>query len=249
MAIPNTRRFFVPPAALRGDEVQLTDQELARQLARVLRLGPGDELLLLDGAGQACVVELTALGRATVAARVLRREAAGGEPPVAASVYLGLMRPERFEWALQKCVELGARRITPVLFARSLPADRADGRKLERWRRIAREAAEQACRGLLPEVAAPLPFAAACAEAALAERAIILWEQEAPHLRSALRAAPRPASVAILSGPVGGITRDELTAAGEHGIMPASLGPRILRAETAPIAALAALMYELEAEG
>jgi 16S rRNA (uracil1498-N3)-methyltransferase len=249
MAIPNTRRFFVPPAALQGDEVQLTDQGLAHQLARVLRLGPGDELLLLDGAGQACVVELTAVGRDTVAGRVVRREPAGGEPPVAVSVYLGLMRPERFEWALQKCVELGARRLTPVLFARSLPADRADDHKLERWRRIAREAAEQACRGLLPEVAGPLPFAAACAEAARAERAIMLWEQEAPHLRAALRAAPRPASVAILSGPVGGITPDELTAAGEHGIMPASLGPRILRAETAPVAALAALMYELEEQG
>jgi 16S rRNA (uracil1498-N3)-methyltransferase len=246
MTIPNTRRFFVPPAALRADEVQLADQGLAHQLSRVLRLGPGDELLLLDGAGLACVVELTALGRDTVAGRVLRRGPAGGEPSVAVSVYLGLMRPERFEWALQKCVELGARRIAPVQFARSLPADRADGRRVERWRRIAREAAEQACRGLLPEVAEPLPFAPACAEAARAERAIILWEQEAPHLRAALRANPRPASVAILSGPVGGITGDELIAAGAHGIMPASLGPRILRAETAPVAALAALMYELE---
>jgi 16S rRNA (uracil1498-N3)-methyltransferase len=195
------------------------------------------------------VVKLTAVGRDTVAGRVLRRESAGGEPPVAVSVYLGLMRPERFEWALQKCVELGARRIAPVQFARSLAADRADGRRVERWRRIAREAAEQACRGILPEVADPLPFAAACAEAARAERAIILWEQEAPHLRAALRTAPPPASVAILSGPVGGITADELTAAGAHGIMPASLGPRILRAETAPVAAVAALMYELEALG
>ncbi len=246
MELPNTRRFFVPPTALQADAVRIADQGLAHQLARVLRLGPGDEVLLLDGAGQACLVELTALGRDTVAGRVLRREPAGGEPLVAVSIYLALMRAERFEWALQKCVELGARRIVPVQFARSLPADRADGRRLERWRRIAREAAEQACRGLLPEVAEPLPFADACAEAARLELALILWEQEAPPLRSALRAGPRPASVAILSGPVGGITREELTAAGQHGIMPVSLGPRILRAETAPIAALAALMYELE---
>jgi 16S rRNA (uracil1498-N3)-methyltransferase len=253
MDLPNTRRFFVPPAALQADEIRLVDQGLAHQLARVLRLGPGDRLLLLDGAGLACTVELTALGRDTVLGRVLRREPAGGEPPVVASVYLALMRPERFEWAVQKCVELGARRIVPVQFARSLPADRADERKLERWRRIAREAAEQACRGILPELAEPIGFAAACEQAAQAELALILWEQQAPPLRAALRgdgaareAPARPATVALLSGPVGGITVEELTTARERGIMPVSLGPRILRAETAPIAALAALMYELE---
>jgi 16S rRNA (uracil1498-N3)-methyltransferase len=257
LTIPNTRRFFVSPASLGADAIELADQALAHQLARVLRLAPGDQILLLDGAGLACTVELTALGRDRVAGRVVRREPAGGEPPVAVSVYLALLRPERFEWALQKCVELGARRVVPVHFARSLPGDRADSRKLERWRRIAQEAAEQSCRGVLPEVAEPLHFAAACDEAGRASLALMLWEREAPHLRSALRGNRRldaPAdqtvpTVALLSGPVGGIAAEELTAAGGHGIIPVSLGPRILRAETAPIAALAALMYELEDQG
>lgn len=244
--LPNTRRFFVPPAALRGAEVRLADQALAHQIGRVLRLGPGERVLLLDGLGSVCEVELTAIGRDEVAGRVLERAGAGGEPPVALTLYLALMRPERFELALQKSVELGARRIVPVQFARSLPADRADARKLERWRRIVREAAEQACRGILPELAAPARLEAACDEAAAAPLALLLWEGEAPHLREALRGRPAPAAVAILSGPEGGITADELTASRARGIMPVSLGPRVLRAETAPLAAAAALMYELE---
>jgi 16S rRNA (uracil1498-N3)-methyltransferase len=244
MNLPNTRRFFVDPGALRGDEVRIVDQGLAHQLARVLRLGPGERVLLLDGLGAACEVELGAVGRDSVAGRVVARRPAGGEPPVELTVYLALMRPERFEWALQKCVELGARRLVPVQFARSLPAERADARKLERWRRIVREAAEQSCRGVLPEVAEPIPFLAACAEAGGLGRALLLWEGEAPHLREGLRGAPR--AVALISGPEGGIAPDELTAAGERGIMAVSLGPRVLRAETAPVAAAAAVMYELE---
>ena len=273
MELPNTRRFFIAPATLRGNELLLADQALAHQLARVLRLGPGDRVLLLDGLGSACELELMALTRAEVAGRVLWRGPAGGEPPVELVVYLALMRAERFEWAIQKCVELGARRVVPVQFARSLPADRADDHKLERWRRIMREAAEQACRGLLPDLAPPLTFAAACEQASQSTLALILWEGEAPHLRTLLRPQPSalvphpsslstlpdalstqhsalstlPSTLALLSGPVGGITPAELTAARQHGIMPASLGPRILRAETAPIAALAAILYELEA--
>lgn len=253
MTIPNTRRFFVSPAALRGDEVALDDQGLAHQIGRVLRLGPGERVLLLDGLGQACEVELRAIGRTEVAGRVVNRGPAGGEPPVELSIYLALLRPERLEWALQKAVELGARRLVPVQFARSLPADRADDRKLERWRRIAQEAAEQACRGLLPTVDAPLSFAEACAEAARADLALLLWEGAAPHLRTILRGSPAapgppPSAIALLSGPVGGITPEELTLARERGMMPASLGPRTLRAETAPVVAAAAIMYELEGE-
>lgn len=243
----NTLRFFVPPEALRSDEVRLADQGLAHQLGRVLRLGPGDRVLLLDGLGAACTVELLALGRDEVRGRVVERAAAAGEPPVELSVYLPLIRPERFEWALQKCVELGAARLVPVAFARSLPSDRADPRRLERWRRIVREAAEQSARGVLPQVGEPIPFAAACEAAARAELAIMLWEREAPHLSALLRERPgAPATCALLSGPEGGITDEELTAARARGIMPASLGPRILRAETAPVAAAALLIAALE---
>lgn len=215
----------------------------------MLRLGPGDHVLLLDGLGLACEVELLALGRDEVRGRVLTRDQVAGEPPVSLTVYLPLIRPERFEWALQKCVELGAARLAPVAFARSLPADRADARKLERWRRIVREAAEQSCRAVLPPLDEPVSFAVACERAAAADLSLILWEREAPPLREALRPPTgllAPASVALLSGPEGGIADEELTVARARGIISVSLGPRILRAETAPIAATAIIIDALE---
>ncbi len=240
----NTYRFFVHPESFSGDTVSVADADLARQLARVLRLGPGDHVLLLDGLGDACEVELAELGRDLVAGRVLRRERAA-EPALDLTLYIALLRPERFEWALQKGTELGVRRFVPVQFARSLPADRADGCKAERWRRIIREAAEQSCRGRLPTLGEPVGFAAAVQAAASADLSLILWEGQAPPLRELLRRpGPRPASVAILSGPEGGIAEHELTDAAGRGMMPASLGSQILRAETAPIAAAAALSYE-----
>lgn len=241
----NTFRFFVAAAALATDQVQIDDPALAHQLGRVLRLAPGARVLLLDGQGSSCEVELTALTRTGLSGLVRTRTAASGEPPLQLTVYLALMRPERFEWALQKCVELGAARLVPVSFARSLPADRADARKLERWQRIVREAAEQSCRGILPEVSSPLSFADACAQAATAALPLLLWEGTAPLLRERLRARLPVPTLSLLSGPEGGITAEELTAALEHGIMPVSLGPRLLRAETAPLAAVAAIMYEL----
>ncbi|NNJ12236.1 16S rRNA (uracil(1498)-N(3))-methyltransferase [Chloroflexales bacterium ZM16-3] len=242
----NTYRFFIPPESFRGDAVRVVDADMARQLSRVLRLGPGDRVLLLDGLGDVCEVEIAELSRDLVAGRVLRRDLAG-EPALTLTIYLAMIRPERFEWVLQKGTELGVRRFVPVQFARSQAADRADGRKAERWRKIIREAAEQSCRGRLPELGDPISFADACAAALSANIAMILWEGTAPPLRDLLRRpGPPPDSIAILSGPEGGITDDELTAAREHGIMPVSLGSRILRAETAPIAAAAAISYELD---
>lgn len=239
----NTFHFFVDPSALAHDHVTINDDALVHQLTRVLRLGPGAYVRMLDGSGWACDVELTSVSRKEVRGVVRERHKATGEPPWHLSLFLALLRPERFEWALQKCVELGVAQVVPVMFERSLSAERADGRKLERWQRIAREAAEQSRRAILPSVVAPMPFTVACGHAARAALPLLLWEGTAPLLRERLSPPPLPATISLLSGPEGGITAAELTAASEHGIMPVSLGPRLLRAETAPMAALAALLY------
>lgn len=259
MSISNTYRFFVPAEAINADQVSVQDTALAHQIGRVLRLRPGDRVLLLDGQGRAYTVVLTAVEREQITGQVEQQEAAGGEPAISLTLYVALLRAERFEWVLQKGTELGAGMVVPVICAHSLPADRADARKLARWQRILREAAEQSCRGRLPTIAEPQPFAAACTQAATADLALLLWEGSASHLRETLRTrlalspdSPPPAdhrqptTIALLSGPEGGITADELTTATEHGIIPVSLGPRILRAETAPIAAAAAIFYECE---
>ncbi len=248
MTISNTYRFFVGPETIQGEKVHITDQALVHQINRVLRLTPGDEILLLDGQGNAYTVVLRRLDRASIVGHVARCEPAGGEPTLALTLYVARMRSERFEWVLQKGTELGAGAFVPVQFAHSLPAERTDNRRQERWSRIVREAAEQSCRAIVPPVAQSLDFSAACAAAASADLACILWEGPASALRTVLRQADHPAirTLSILSGPEGGITPEELTIAREHGIIPSSLGPRILRAETAPIAATAAIFYEMD---
>lgn len=251
MSISNTYRFFIAPDTINGDTVTLTDAALVHQMAHVLRLRPGSQVLLLDGQGTTYRTTLTAVGRTSVSGQVEAREASAGEPALMLTLYVPLLRAERFEWVLQKGTELGVSRFIPTQCTHSLPADRADARKRERWNRIVREAAEQSCRGRLPVVSEPEPFVSACAAAATTDLPLLLWEGTAPSLRSVLRghahspATPLP-TIAILSGPEGGLTNNELTTATEHGMIPVALGARILRAETASIAATAAIFYELE---
>ncbi|NJP06843.1 MAG: 16S rRNA (uracil(1498)-N(3))-methyltransferase [Chloroflexaceae bacterium] len=255
--IANTYRFFVDPAVIAYDAVELTDPDLVRQIVKVLRLGRGDRILLLDGCGTGCTVELQQLTRERVAGRVVERQSAGGESVLQLTLFIALIRSERFEWVLQKGTELGVTRFVPVQFARSQAGDQPGSQKLVRWQRIIREAAEQSCRGRLPTLDDVQPFTAACQQAATASLALLLWEGQVqpdqratPTMRHVVRHWREQAilsvatPIALMSGPEGGITSKELTSATGHGMILVSFGPRILRAETAPIAASAALFYE-----
>ncbi|NJN66423.1 MAG: 16S rRNA (uracil(1498)-N(3))-methyltransferase [Chloroflexaceae bacterium] len=271
--IPNTYRFFVPPDAIVGktaDLVNLVDEELAHRMLHVLRLRPGRRVVLLDNQGNASLVQLTRIERkGHIQGHVEQTAAAGGELATTLVLYVALLQADRFEWVLQKGTELGVRAFGPVESERSLPSARADRNKQLRWQRIVCQAAEQSCRGRIPAILEPLSFAAACARAAAARLRLLLWEgatlegagemgeagkQPTPSLRSVLRAAAASShagrgdtwDLAVLSGPEGGLSPEELTTAAKYAIIPVSLGPRLLRAETAPIAAAAAIFYELE---
>jgi 16S rRNA (uracil1498-N3)-methyltransferase len=272
----NTYRFFVDGDALHGREVVIADAELAHQLGVVLRLRVGERVLLLDNSGWQYVAAIEAIDRDRVAARVERKELAGGEPRTKLTLYIALMRPERFEWVLQKGTELGVSSFVPVICERSTiaDADELSERKLDRWRRIVREAAEQSRRGKLPRLAPALFFPAACDQATRRGQALLLWEGAGvPSLRQVLRGSaelpreqnmkiedrgsriedrmvdPRssahPFSVALFSGPEGGFAVGEFEAASRYGIIAVTLGPRTLRAETAPLVAASAVLYEM----
>lgn len=245
----NTYRFFVPPEALEGGEFALDHADMAHQVGTVLRLRPGDRVQLLDNSGAEYTVRLTAVERRRLAGQIEQRSPVQTEPALALTIYAPLIRAERFEWLLQKGTELGARSFVPLLCTRTSAAEAEIGaRKQERWGRIVREAAEQSRRGFLPALHLPLPFAEACAAAAQHGLALLLWENTgAAPLRQTLRdrAQTPPQTAALLSGPEGGLTDDEYTHAQTCGIIPVTLGRRILRAETAPLVAAAALLYEL----
>lgn len=258
----NTYRFFVDAGAFHGREVVVEDGELAHQLSAVLRLRAGERVLLLDNSGWQYTVALSSIERGRVAGVVEQKELAGGEPRTKLTLYVAVLRPDRFEWVLQKGSELGVTAFVPLICERSTiaDADELSERKRERWGRILREAAEQSRRGKLPRLAPALFFPAACDQAAQRGTALLLWEGAgAPPLRQALRrpgdagqrsdppapSAAHPFSIALFSGPEGGFTSNELETAQRYGIVPVTLGPRTLRAETAPIAATAAVLYEM----
>ncbi|MEN4100966.1 MAG: RsmE family RNA methyltransferase [Anaerolineaceae bacterium] len=241
-------RFFLSPELLTG-EIIVFPAHIARQMARVLRLKPGEHVFVLDGQGSEFEVELLAAGQEGIHGRIIARRAARGEPRTRLTLYLALTQREKFEWMLQKCTEVGAAAFVPLMTARSLVQDgRAAANKLERWARIVREAAEQSRRGLVPRLVAPLRFEEAISQAKTHPLRLIAWEGEhVAGLRQAL--APLQDShtpaLAVFIGPEGGFSEGEIAAARQAGFQPVTLGERILRMETAALVAAALILHEL----
>jgi len=241
-------RFFVDPASLVGDRVELTGGQ-ARQIARVLRLRAGERIVLLDGSGREWDVELRLVTPARIEAAVCAVQTGAGEPRLAITLYQAVVARERFELVLQKGTEVGVAAFVPTWCERSLATrgDAIDERRLERWRRIVQEAAEQAGRGRVPRVRAPLRLGDALAEATGAGATLVAWEGERSRsIRSALDEllASRPERLSLFIGPIGGLAPSEIAAAERLGALTASLGPRILRTETAGPVLAALALYE-----
>lgn len=237
-------RFFIDGAPA-GERITLTGED-AHHIARVLRMKPGESLVVCDGAGQdyACVLEETVKDAAVC--RVEGISPSAGEPGTHVTLYMGLPKGDKMDFIVQKAVELGAAEIVPFLAARSV--SRPDGKTLqkkrERWRKIAREAAMQCGRGRIPAVGEPVSQAQAAVAAAAHDIALFLYENERETGIRRVLAGRRPRTVALMIGPEGGFAPEEAEAAVGAGMQSVSLGPRILRCETAPLAALAAVMYE-----
>ncbi len=238
------RRFFVPAGTLGGREVALPP-ELARRLARVLRLRRGDRLVLADGGGRDYEVEIDALPPAPATAIVVGERPSPPEPSLELVLHQSLIRPQRFELVLEKGTEVGVSRFVPLLSGRGQVKTEAGSQRAERWRRIVTEAAEQSGRGRVPTIDPPAPLRDAAGSAPGLR--LLPWEEERSQgLRSFLRGlAERPATVSLFIGPEGGFAADEVDLARTAGCVPVSLGPRILRSETAGIVAAALVMHEL----
>jgi len=244
-------RFFVPPEVLTHDPVMLTG-EPAHHIGRVLRMRPGDRVLLLDNAGWAYEVELTRFERNRVEGRIVRKAPAGGEPQTRITLYQALLKGHGFELVLQKGTEVGIAEFVPILCERCIMGGLADmeGRRQERWEKIIRGAAEQSHRGRLPILRPPAPFAQALPQAARADLCLLPWEEaHGLSLRGAIEAhsaaGGKPRSISLFIGPEGGLSAEEVQLARGAGIQPVTLGPRILRAETAGLVAAAAILYAL----
>ena len=239
-------RFFVLPEQIRDGRVRLTGEQ-ARQIVRVLRLGVGDRIVVLDGRGSETEAEIVQATPAAVEAAVVDQRPCTTEPTVQLTLYQALLKRDKFEWVLQKGTEVGVARIVPVVTQRSLVQDtRLKENKLNRWQKILTEAAEQSHRGRVPELAAPLTWTQAIDDAARADLALVAWAKASRPLRDILTDAQSIRSLALFIGPEGGFTAAEVKQAAGAGIQSFSLGPRILRTETAAVVASALALYELE---
>lgn len=218
-------RFFVAPDTMAGDHFPLP-AEIARQVTRVLRLRDDDHLVLLDGLGEAVTVRLRH-GECLVESR----GPAGGEPRHRLTVWQALLRGDHLEPVVRHGTEIGIAEFRLIVTERCVATDLSP-RKLQRLEAVAREAAEQSERGLVPPVRAPVPLAEA-----LAASSVLLYERSEGTRLSAL---DPPHDLVI--GPEGGFTPGEVAAAEQAGATIAGLGPRILRSETVAVAAAAVVL-------
>ena len=235
-------RFFVSAEDLEKEDVSLTGENA--QHAKVLRLKPGEMVLLCDGEGREAVCKVASTDGWLL--RAMERRESQSEAAVKVSVYMALPKADKLEHVIQKATELGAFEIVTFPSARcvSRPDEKSLKKKLERWEKIAASAAEQSGRGRIPKVLVLGSFSEALTRAAQADKALMFYEhEEALTLKMALFSGGY-STVSLLTGPEGGLEEAEVTQAREAGLQVCTLGRRILRCETAPLCALSAVMYD-----
>lgn len=234
-------RFFVDAGAIAGDRATLGDDQ-AKQIADVLRLSAGDHVILVRD-GEEIEVRLDAVARSAVRGTVVERRAALGEPRVRLTLALPLLRGDRSEEVIEAVAQLGVSRIVPFTSERSVVRDLSDAKRA-RWERIARESAETARRGRVPEIGPLVSWAELFDE--LEPPIVIAWEGEKE--RPLKKAIPQGCSaISVVIGPEGGLSEHEVAVARPSGATTVSLGARNLRSETAAVAAVAQILVLAEA--
>lgn len=230
-------RFFLEDVS--GNTLLLTGQDAAH-VRRSLRMREGEELTVCDGQGTDCLCEIAGFPGEEVALRVCRCFPTPNEPALSVTLYQGLPKGDKMDWIVQKAVELGVTSVVPVETARSVVSlgDKA-AKKTARWQKIASEAAGQSGRGILPAVETPLTWKQMLAK--LRGEPILLFYEGGGEPLTRL-VSPDTSHLAVVIGPEGGFEPQEVAELQALGAHLATLGPRILRCETAPVAALAVLM-------
>ena len=239
------QRLIISPEQLQGWQIQLTPRQ-QRYLLRVLRLSPGDRFVALDGAGRQWIAELNEpSGRAAVVESLNPEANIEAQPQPDILLAAAPPKGNGFDEVIRQATELGVSTISPILSDRTLL--KPSPKRQERWRRIAMEATEQCERLMAPEVRSPLEWrtflATHATPSSQEQRFICVARGDAPHLMACI--APPLTAVVLAIGPEGGWTAAEVTEAVAAGFQPVSLGPLVLRAVTAPLAALSVVQAVL----
>lgn len=240
------QRLAIAPEQRTGNHLSLTPNQ-QHYLTRVLRLRSGDRFIAIDGTGHWWLTELSS---DLAEAQILEAIAAQTELPMAITLLIAMPKGNGMDEIVRQGTEIGVTTIVPVISDRTLLNPSAQ--KLDRWQRIAQEAAEQAERQVIPQISSPISFTTAIAHDATPETIYYIAEARGdyPHLLTCLtpitRSSARLSSIVIAIGPEGGWTESELNQAIAQGYQPVSLGQRVLRAITAPLVALSLIAAIVE---
>ena len=239
--------FFLPSEDLQQQGNIILQGSIFAHL-KAARLRPGANIVLADGRGQAFVARLLSFEAQTANVTILHELHKNTEPPLEITLFLGITKGEKIDQVIRQSVELGVKKIVPVLTERTVvKLNRKKGEaRARRWQNIAFAAAAQSRRSFVPAISKPLYFKEMLNLLPGDKIVLVPWEEEKErelqHFAARIKTPPR--SVSIFTGPEGGIAPGEMEKLKElRCVYPVTLGPRILRAETAPLAVLAVLMY------
>jgi 16S rRNA (uracil1498-N3)-methyltransferase len=235
-------RVYIPQERITSERIALQSKE-TRYILTVLRLGPGDEVTVFDGAGNEYRTEITEDEERGIYLTIQEEMRPARESPLQITLGQALLKGERMKFVIQKATELGVNRITPLVTSRTIPLveGERESLRIERWQRIAQEAAKQSGRTMVPQIETIRELADFLTQTAGAR--IMLWEGEPTPLREVVKKIDAQAGITLLVGPEGGFAEEEVTAAQAQGFLVAGMGQRVLRAETATLSILSIIQH------
>lgn len=242
------QRYFLESDAFSGDHVRFSGEEL-HHIFRVMRYAVGDQVIACNRLGQALLVQFTQVNKDEAIAYVIEKLDENRELPVEITLAQGLAKGEKMDLIVQKATEMGATQIIPFTSSRTIVKlnDKKESNRIIRWQKIAKEAAEQAHRSRVPEITEVMSFRELLSAGQQYDLALIAYEQEDEQsLRQRLQPLLAGCNILVVIGPEGGFSEEEISLAKHNGYVSISLGNRILRTETAGIAALAIIGYHFE---
>lgn len=242
------QRYFVRPEQMTDTKVRIEGEDV-HHLARVMRMKQGDRIICCDGRGRDVLAAIETIHEQYVLAAIVKDLENHRELPVDVTVAQSLPKGDKMDWIVQKCTEMGARRIIPFTSSRTVVLWNDDkmARRRQRWQKIAKEAAEQAHRSIVPVIDPPVSWEQMLAIGRQTDVALLAYEGEGTvSLKRVLQSSTNQSHILLVIGPEGGFDAAEVEQAVANEMVPVSLGRRILRTETAALYALAAISYQFE---
>lgn len=244
-------RFFVNKKNIleNQEKIIIDDLEDIKHIYRVLRLGQGENLEVCDGENHDFIGEILSIEKSKITLNIIEKRMGNRESNVEITLFQGIPKSTKMETVIQKCTELGIFKIVPMITERTvvqLKDKKAEDKKIERWQKIADSAAKQSKRGIIPKIDEPITFQEMLKILSQYDLSIIPYEKEdSLGMKGLLKDSHNFKKVAIMIGPEGGFEEGEILKAKDYGAISVTLGPRILRTETAGFVALSILMYEI----